>query len=471
MPLALPLGLMFSLIFGVMICMLPAPFVVAAAIGLAAAATIIRRPVRGLVLFCLIGTFLPYSTIQIGVRTTVSEALIMLTWASYLLHAVFQERNTVPKMLSTEKLLVALMLFSAFPFLVGQLTVVADGNGPINWVRWLFNLSILFLVPRLLTDLKTLEKAVMALLGGTLLLLVLSISVYVTKGSATAIIPILGSLGYSGADILSESLLSLASRMGSPWMHPNVAGGALAMLLPLAFCFGMTRTGSARRLGLTVAALGAIGLLLTGSRGALLSLIAVMLLMARRRIPHLGRLLMGGLVAGIFLLAFYPPLQDRLMGVFTADDASTAIRFLEYSHFPDAVATFPFGIGFKVDPPVLGYTKFGISNLWLNFIYKIGLPGMLLFIAVTISWWKEVRPGSDRVVLTRENAIALGCTTGVLSALFSGLFDHYFSFTSVLVALFWLFVGISLHETRRLRAKAETTPQHPDASHEPGASS
>ncbi|RMM95748.1 hypothetical protein ALQ68_05313, partial [Pseudomonas savastanoi pv. glycinea] len=124
MPLALPLGLMFSLIFGVMICMLPAPFVVAAAIGLAAAATIIRRPVRGLVLFCLIGTFLPYSTIQIGVRTTVSEALIMLTWASYLLHAVFQERNTVPKMLSTEKLLVALMLFSAFPFLVGQLTEV-----------------------------------------------------------------------------------------------------------------------------------------------------------------------------------------------------------------------------------------------------------------------------------------------------------------------------------------------------------
>lgn len=159
------------------------------------------------------------------------------------------------------------------------------------------------------------------------------------------------------------------------------------------------------------------------------------------------------------------------MGLFTSDDASTAIRFLEYSHFPDAVATFPFGIGFKVDPPVLGYTKFGISNLWLNFIYKIGLPGMLLFIAVTISWWKEVRPGSDRVVLTRENAIALGCTTGVLSALFSGLFDHYFSFTSVLVALFWLFVGISLHETRRLRAKAETTPQHPDASPEPGASS
>ncbi|RMS02312.1 hypothetical protein ALP75_204371 [Pseudomonas syringae pv. actinidiae] len=120
---------------------------------------------------------------------------------------------------------------------------------------------------------------------------------------------------------------------------------------------------------------------------------------------------------------------------------------------------------------MLGYTQFGISNLWLNFIYKIGLPGMLLFIAVTLSWWKEVRPASGQVVLTHENAIALGCTTGVLAALFSGLFDHYFSFTSVLAALFWLFVGISLHETRRLRAKAAHTHQYPVTSPEPGASS
>ncbi|RMP48344.1 hypothetical protein ALQ20_00153, partial [Pseudomonas syringae pv. atrofaciens] len=76
-----------------------------------------------------------------------------------------------------------------------------------------------------------------------------------------------------------------------------------------------------------------------------------------------------------------------------------------------------------------------------------------------------------RIVLTRDNGIALGCTTGVLAALFSGLFDHYFSFTSVLVAFFWLFVGISLYETRRLRASAYTTPRHLEASHEPGASS
>ena len=454
MPIALPVGLLLSLMFGVLIWVLPVSKVLLALVGLASLVTVIRHPVRGLLLFCFLGAFLPYSTVQIGIRTTVSEALIMLTWGGYLLQSMFQDQARAPKMLRPERWVVALMLFSAFPFLVGQVSIPLQGNGPINWIRWLFNLSVLFLVPRLLTDPRDLDRVVTAVLGGTLLLLMLSIPVYMIHRSATEITPILATLGYGGIDVLSDSLLSLASRMGTPWMHPNVAGGAFAMIVPLAFCFGMTRSGLGRSLGLSVAAIGAVGLLLTGSRGALVSLVAVMLWMARHRIPHLGRLLIGGAVAGVALLMFYPPLQDRLMGLFSHDDTSTAIRFLEYSHFPDAVATFPFGIGFKVDPPVQGYTEYGISNLWLNFVYKMGLPGMLLFMGATFSWWKYVRPAGRPVVLTRDNAIGLGCMIGVMAALFSGLFDHYFSFTNVLVALFWLFVGISLHETRRVRTAA-----------------
>ncbi len=453
MPIALPVGLMLAVLGGLLICLAPVSKVLLALAGMASVVTVLRRPQLGLLLFCVLGTFIPYSTIQIGVRTTVSEALIMLTWGSYLLQSMFFDKPRLPAMLNAERLLLALMLYSAFPFVVGEVTVIAEGNGPINWVRWLFNLSVMFLVPRLLLDRRVLEQAVMAIMLGTLALLLLSIPVFVVNRSAVSLIPVLGVLGYSGVDVLSSSLLALANRMGSPWMHPNVAGGALAMIVPLAFCLGMTRSGGSRRLALAVTVLGVIGLLLTGSRGALLSLVAIMLWMARRRIPHLGRLLLAGLFAGIALLLFYPPLQDRIMGLFSDDDASTAIRFLENSHFPDAMATFPFGIGFKVDPPVINYTEFGISNLWLNFVYKLGLPGMLLFIAITVSWWRQVRPHKGPIVLSADNAIALGTLSGVLAALFSGLFDHYFSFTSVLAALFWLFAGISLHESRRLRDK------------------
>jgi len=222
----------------------------------------------------------------------------------------------------------------------------------------------------------------------------------------------------------------------------------------LAFCIGMTRAGWVKRLGFAVAILGSLGLLLTGSRGALVSLVLVMMWMARKRVPFIGRVLMGGLIAGSLLLMFYPPLQERLFTLFTNDDTSTAIRFLEYSHFPDAVALFPMGIGFKIDPPVPGATLFGISNLWLNFVYKLGLPGMLLFIAVIGSWWRETRPEQGFIGLNHDNAVWLGTTTGVLAALTSGLFDHYFSFTSVLIALFWLMLGINLHEAIRLKAEA-----------------
>ncbi|TDV72109.1 O-antigen ligase [Pseudomonas sp. LP_7_YM] len=457
MPLATPVGVLIALVFGVLVCLLSPIQVTAALIGVAAALTIIRRPLRGLLLFGVLSTFLPYATVQIGIRTTVSEALLMLVWASLLAHRLFTLYTPPLNLLRTERWMIALMLFSALPFVVGQLTVHVEGNGPINWVRWLFNLSPLFLVPRLLSDEHSREQMIVALLIGTLCLLLLSIPVYLKSGNSTAIIAIIGGLGYSNLDTLNQGLSGFSTRMGTPWTHPNIAGGAMAMLLPLAFCIGATRQGAVRVLGLAVALLALAGLLFTGSRGALVSLIAVMCWMARKRVPYVGRMLMGGVFIGFLLMMLYPPLQERLMGLFTADDASTTVRFAEYSHFPEAMSMFPLGIGFKVDPPIPGTRLWGISNLWLNYIYKLGVPGMLLFVAVTVSWWREARLPRNAVALNRDTAIWLGTRVGVMAALVSGLFDHYFSFTMVLIAVFWLLLGLNLHEARRLQQTAQRT--------------
>ncbi|NWA03832.1 O-antigen ligase family protein [Pseudomonas gingeri] len=454
MPLAMPIALLFSLVFGVLVWLLPAFKVLVVLVGIAGVVTIIRHPLWGLLLFTVLATFLPYSTVQIGLRTTVSEALVLLVWGSVLVQGVFNNLPAKPPLLRTERWLVALMLFSAFPFVIGQLTVNADGNGPVNWIRWLLNLSVLFLVPRLLDTPKAREQAVTGLLLGTLMLLLLSIPVFLKNGTATSMTPILANLGYGGIEVLGDSLNALSNRMGSPWMHPNVTGGAMALLLPLAFCFGLTRQGWPRALGFAVAGLGVIALLLTGSRGALLSLIVVLMWMARKRVPYTGRLLMAGVAFGALLLMFYPPLQDRLLTIFSTNDASTSVRFDEYSHFPEAMAMFPFGIGFKVEPPVPGTGLWGISNLWLNFVYKLGVPGLLLFVAVIWSWWRETRPSQRIIRLSADNALWLGTTSGLMAALLSGIFDHYFSFTQVLIALFWLLLGVNLHEARRLKLKA-----------------
>lgn len=451
MPLGVPLALLCGGLFGALLWVLPAGKLLVLLAGAALGLTILRKPLLGLLLFAVVGTFLPYSTVSLGIRTTVSEALLMLVWVGIWFQTLLGGLSRAPESPGLpERLAVALAVYSLFPLVIGQVMVDAEGNGPINWIRWLFNLSALFLVGRLLAEQKAREQVVIALLLGTLFMLLLSIPTFLRERSATSMTPILAALGYGSLEVLGDSLMALAPRMGSPWMHPNATGGALALLLPLALCYGLTRRGWPRALGLAVTLLGSVGLLLTGSRGALLSLVLVLVWMAGRRVPYAGRLLLIGSFLGVLLTLAYPPLQERLLTMFLTSNESTSVRFDEYANFPAAMAAYPFGVGFKVDPPVPGSGLWGISNLWLNYIYKIGLPGMLLFIAVTWSWWRVVRPRSRVIPLTADNAIWLGTLGGLLAALLSGLFDHYFSFTMVLVALFWLFMGLNLHEARRL---------------------
>ncbi|CAI2796336.1 Putative membrane protein [Pseudomonas [fluorescens] SBW25] len=445
-------AILFGLLFGALALLLSPAKAFLAVIGLAGAVTILRFPFWGLLLFALVATFMPYSTVNLGIRSTVSEAILALTWGAVLWHNLLTRLPDPPSLTRrpTDQMLLWLMLFSVFPFIVGQVTIHADTSGVANWLRWLLSLSSVFLCAKLLVDHKHRESLVIALLLGSLAMLVLSIAVFVRTRSGAGIAPILALFNYGNFDMLKFGLEAMSSRMGSPWMHPNAIGGIMALLLPLAFCFGMTEQGWKRALGLSVACLGAAALLLASSRGAMVSLALVLLWMATRRVPYTGRLLMIGAALTVALVIAYPPLQERLATIFSSNNASTEVRFDEYRMFPQAVLAYPFGIGFKVDPPVPGTDLLGISNLWLNFIYKTGIVGMLFFVAVTVRWWREARPDSGPIRLTKDNALWLGTTAGILSALVSGLFDHYFSFAVVMVALFWLMVGINVLEARRL---------------------
>ncbi|PKQ39026.1 hypothetical protein CXP40_22955 [Pseudomonas sp. YY-1] len=454
----LPVAVITGLIFGVLLWFLSPLKVVVLIVAMVIGLNLLRRPLLGLLLFGVIANFLPYSTINVGVRTTVSELLILVIWACVLFQAVFEGHQRATRSGSTERYVLALIIFSAFPFVVGQVMVNADGSGVANWLRWLANMSLIFLVFRLLRDGASRESMVQAMLFGTLAMLMLSLPIFLAERSAAAINPLLTKLGYAVLDeVIGDTSGAVFLRMGSPWVHPNTLGGAMALILPLAFCYGITRLGWQRALGLAVGGLGVLALLLSGSRGALLSLAVVLVWMAIRRVPFTGRLLLMGCAAMVLLVLSYPPLQERISTMFEFSDASTSVRFDEYASFPRAMASYPLGIGFKVEPPVPGTDLLGISNLWLNFIYKLGLPGMLLFIAATWNWWKETRPSGSRTDLNADNAIWLGSTAGLLAALFSGLFDHYFGFQPVLVGLFWLLVGVNLLEARRLRAEEGMT--------------
>ena len=237
--------ILFGVLFGALALLLSPAKAFVAVIGLAGALTILRFPLWGLLLFALVATFMPYSTVNLGIRTTVSEAILALTWGAVVWQRFLSRVPESPRFTQrpTDQMLMWLMLFSVFPFVVGQVITHADSSGLANWLRWLLNLSGVFLAAKLLVERKHREALVIALLLGTLAMLVLSIAVFVRTRSGAGIAPILGLFNYANFDTLKFGLEAMSSRMGSPWTHPNAIGGIMALLLPLAFCYGMTEQG------------------------------------------------------------------------------------------------------------------------------------------------------------------------------------------------------------------------------------
>jgi hypothetical protein len=455
---------LLGVVFGVLLWALPPVKVIMVVIGLAVTLTLVRKPLWGLLIFAFLATSIPYTTLELGIRTTISEAVLGLTWLGVFWQSFIGASRNLLVWRPTERAMGWLMLFSVIPFISGMIIIHAEGNGPVNWVRWLMNLSLLFMVPLLLRSDADRDKLVIALLLGNLAMLLLSIFMFIKSRNAMSMIPILTDLKYAHPEAVKDIFSANYQRMASPWVHPNLTGGVLVLFIPMALFYGWTQTGVRRALGLVVAVLGCAGLLLSISRGAILALALVLIWLTYKRVPYTGRIIGIGVALAVALVMFYPPLQERLMTIFSASNASTEIRFDEYSKFPEVMSRYPLGIGFKIDPPVPGTGLPGISNLWLNFIYKLGIPGMLLFVTVTVLWWREVRPLGQVGQVTRENALWLGCIAGLLAALLTGLFDHYFSFTFVLIGLFWLLMGLSLQQVR-LRPMINRPPSMPKDSH------
>lgn len=446
-----------GLLFGGVMLLGGPPALVGALVAVIAAVAVLNKPVRGLLLFCLIAPFVPWTTVTIGIRMTVSEALLALTWAGVFTQWLMGRLPTW-RAGPTERRMLWLMLWSIVPLMAGQFMVHEEGNGPVNWVRWLLNVSTLFLVP-ILTPTPALRQRMMdCLLIGFTAMLVLSLGVFIKSPDARTMIPVLASLHYAHPEALMDIFSSMYNRMASPWVHPNSTGGVLLLGVPLAMFYGVSQQGWRRALGLFVALAGSAGIVFSGSRGALLCLAALVVWLAWRRVPMAGRALLIGTLLAATMLVAYPPARERLASLMQgSQDASTSVRFDEYRNFHRAVERYPLGLGFKVETPATGGGVYGISNLWLNYWYKLGLPGMLFFIAVTVAWWREVRQMGDLSKMRADQALHVGSVGAMLAALLTGFIDHYFSFTQVLIALFWLTMAISLQAARAPAQPARAT--------------
>ncbi|MFN3886692.1 MAG: O-antigen ligase family protein [Aquabacterium sp.] len=429
------------------------------AVALGGAVFVVSRPLRGLMLFCVLAPALPW--MKVGAPLPVPEALLALTWVGVFFQWLGGRLPAWPDG-PTERAMRRFMLWSIVPLVAGQFIAEGEGNGPINWVRWLLNLSPVFLVPLLVRDTRTRDRLLLSLLLGFALLLLISLGFFVRGRDARLMIPFLAALHYPYPEAIQDIFSADYTRMASPWVHPNSTGGALLLAAPLGLFYGVMHRGWRRALGFFIFVGSAAGIVFCGSRGALLCLGLFVVWLAWRRTPYALRGLIAAVLLAITFLAVYPPAQQRFASLFSGKDVSTGVRFDEYAHFPQNAWRHPLGLGFKAETPASSPEKgiYGISNLWLNYWFKLGLPGMLLFIAVTVAWWREVRLRAPFTQIGAHNAMRIATTGTVLAALATGFIDHYFSFTQVLIALFWLILALGLLEAR-MQPVAAARPDAP----------
>lgn len=420
-----------------------------AAVAVGAAVFIASQPLRGLLLFCLLAPALPWMTLTLGVRITTSEAILALTWVGVFAQWLGGTLPPLPRG-PTERAMLRFMAWTLVPLVAGQFIAQGEGVGPVNWARYLLNVSPLFLVPLLASKPRDRDRLLLCLLLGFAALLVISLGFFAMGRDARLMLPFLTALQYARPDAIADIFGADPSRMASPWVHPNATGGALLLAAPLGLFYGVAHHGWRRALGWFVALGAAAGIVFCGSRGALLALGVVVVWLAAKKTPHAGRGLLVALMLAAGLLVVYPPAQQRFASLFTSNDVSTGVRLAEYQHFLGNALRYPLGLGFKADTPASSPEKgiYGISNLWLNHWFKLGLPGMLLFIGVTRAWWREVRMPGSFAQVGAANALRIATVATVLAALSTGFIDHYFSFTQVLISLFWLILAMGLQQAR-----------------------
>jgi len=187
-----------------------------------------------------------------------------------------------------------------------------------------------------------------------------------------------------------------------PTMHPNVAGGLIAVLLPFQIAFGVYIYRRKKRefYGITAVlfAVTMLGFLLTSSRMAWLSVAAasglcfLWLIVEKSRLgirlPRWVIYLLFLGVAFIIGVGLIVLVSGHLPGA-----NSSASRLELFQHTLDLIADFPFtGGGLAAFPglysqyiAVTPFFQFNYShNLWLDVAFEQGIPGLLALIWIVV---------------------------------------------------------------------------------------
>lgn len=272
--------------------------------------------------------------------------------------------------------------------------------------------------------------------------------------TAEAILNRLGRIGYPVGGVIrvrEDGVQVLRERAIGTWVDPNAYGGFLMMVAALTAPQLLSRKPviPQRWIMLGLFSLIALALFLSDSRGSMLGLIVGVGFVALLRYRKLIWIM---ITIGIISL-FLPPTQEfinRLIAGFTGADLETQMRLGEYKDAFRLIGRYPtLGVGFSAPPDIDLYI--GFASTYLTITANAGVIGLIAYLTTFISIFAYAY--RNRSTITPDdniNDIWYGLMAGIIGALFSSIFDHFyfnveFQATSLVV---WLYVGLFLAATR-----------------------
>lgn len=232
---------------------------------------------------------------------------------------------------------------------------------------------------------------------------------------------------------------------------PNIVGGAIAPLVPLALVWGWMQTG-ARRIGvLGLALFLAVVVVLSQSRGALLGDALALGLVVLWRVPRASLVAPIGaaLLAAIILLT---PLRATAVEMLDDPSSTVSSRVELWERALYVMRDFPYtGIGLGTfDPNVLalyplfenmpGVPQPHAHNIYLQMGVDYGLGGIVAFFALVTTTLGVGIASARRRSGTAFGLLALGLLASFVAFLGHGFLDAIFMSTKVSVGV-WLILA------------------------------
>lgn len=424
---------------------------VAALMALMLAFGILVSTQLGLMAFILVATLLPFAVVPVPLLGSLKPTFLDAALTGLLLAWVFRflgKPATGLVRTPLDPLVLVFIGLAIVSFTLGVFSVTAEAAR--FFLKTINSILFFFSVANCLRQGRQLASLLRVLVVAGTLASVMALVLYVMEpDTANRLLNYLVPLGYPSGVVLRYIASTDTLRAIGTSVDPNILGGTLVLIIPLALSqlFGENPLFPRWQLALVVAAMG-LAMALTFSRGSWLGLVAGVLFMSGLRYR---KLLVLAVIFGAAL--YFLPQGDIIVGRLESgllvQDQAAAMRLGEYQDALRLISLYPwFGVGFGQAPSIDLYVA--ASSIYLLMAEEMGLVGLSVFLVTMIALFVYALRSLPRLSDPFLRNVQTGSLAGVLGSLIAGLFDHHFfnlNFPHT-VALFWLMVGLVMVSTR-----------------------